>query len=111
MTRQQKKRGWKLRDLVDLEVLLEMAALWKNTWRDGVREDVEKLAANTELERRRLGFRMMLEQVRNDQNEESGQHVESGDAYFGDSGMRKFAVYACRRVGQASTDAVASRAA
>jgi len=78
VTRQQKKRGWKLRDLVDLEVLLEKAALWKKAWRDGVREDVENLAANTELERRRLGFRMMLEQVRKDQNEESGQYVESG---------------------------------
>ena len=78
MTRQQKRRGWKLRDLVDFEVLLEKAGLWKKSWRDGMREEVEGLGVDTELERRRFGFRMMLEQIRSDQHEEVGQHVESG---------------------------------
>ena len=78
MTRQQKKRSWKLRDLVDFEVLLEKVALWKKSWRNGVQEDLLNTGAGTELERRRLGFRAMLEEVREDQNEESGQHVVSG---------------------------------
>ena len=78
MTRQQKKRSWKLRDLVDFEVLLEKVALWKKSWRNGVQEDLLNTGAGTELERRRLGFRAMLEEVREDQNEESGQHVASG---------------------------------
>ncbi len=77
MTGKKKKRSWKLRDLVDFEVLLEKAALWRASWRDGVQRDLENAALSTELERRRLGFRMMLEKIRGDQNEEAGSRVES----------------------------------
>jgi len=75
---QQKKRSWKLRDLVDFEVLQERAALWKKSWRDGIHDQLEKVEAISELQRRRLGFRMMLEEIRENQGQESGQHVESG---------------------------------
>lgn len=73
-----KKQGWTLRDLVDFEVLLEKAALWKKAWRGGVREDLELAGTKSELERRRLGFRWMLEDAREIENEESGQRVDSG---------------------------------
>lgn len=78
VTRQQKKRTWTLRDLVDFEVLLDKAALWKDAWRQGVGEALERDGARKELVRRRLGFRWMLEEIRNREGEQTGERVESG---------------------------------
>ncbi|MBK1855155.1 DUF2868 domain-containing protein [Verrucomicrobiaceae bacterium 5K15] len=78
MTRQQKKRSWTLRDLVDFEVQLEKAARWKSAWRNGVGEELENEGVSSELNRRRLGFRWMLEEVREAEHEESGHRLDSG---------------------------------
>ncbi|BDS08024.1 hypothetical protein NT6N_30640 [Oceaniferula spumae] len=78
MTRQQKKRSWTLRDLVDFEVLLEKAAHWRKAWLDGVGDRVKQAGTTSELERRRLGFRWMLEEIRRSENEETGHRVQSG---------------------------------
>lgn len=70
--------NWSLADLVDLEVLQDKLPLWKNAWREGVRDDVEEAQTNSEKERRRLGLRAMLEVVRDQEAEMSGQRVWSG---------------------------------
>lgn len=70
--------NWSLADLVDLEVLQDRLSLWKKAWRGGVRDTLEKAKLSSEKERRRMGLRAMLDVVRDEEGEMSGQRVKSG---------------------------------
>jgi len=67
-----------MRDVVDLDVLIDEVSLWRRAWRKGVGEAVEKRQLKSEQEKRRVGFRMMLEEIRDQKGEETGQRVQSG---------------------------------
>ena len=73
------KVHWRLKDVVDFELLLEKTSLWKESWRGGVKDEVEQLRVGssgiTEVNCRRWGLRQMLEQVRGREHEQTGTRV------------------------------------
>lgn len=52
--------------MVDFEALIGNIKPWKRSWRAGVRDEVESSCPDSEKERRRLGLRWMLDDVRGD---------------------------------------------
>lgn len=67
-----------MKDLVDLETLQGKIPLWKKSWSEGIGQVVEEANLSSEKARRRLGLRGMLEEVRDQESELSGQRVEAG---------------------------------
>jgi len=65
-------------DVVDFDVLLDRASLWKKAWREGVGDAVAGSGLESEQEKRRLGFWLMLKEVREQEGEDTGARVKSG---------------------------------
>ncbi|MFK7909333.1 MAG: DUF2868 domain-containing protein [Akkermansiaceae bacterium] len=72
------KNRWKLADLIDSEYYLTDESQWRNAWRSGVREQIDAQPLDSEKARRRRGFRMMLESIREKEGDSPGEQVESG---------------------------------
>jgi len=82
-------KRWRLGDVVDLEVLLEIlpSSVWKRVWQAGVKDEVEDRAPKSEKQRRRFGFLGMLGKVR-DEREDQGEPVELAVGARLESGLR-----------------------
>lgn len=74
-----KQKSWKLRDLVDFEILLKDSTPWRNAWRGaGIQDDLRNYKIDTEKQKRQIGLRWLLDDVREKKSELSGNRVQAG---------------------------------